>query len=429
MEKAKVSFVTLGCKLNFSESSWLSNDFEKQGFVSAPKGEPADVYIVNTCAVTASAEKKCRGTLRSLRRKHPDAVIAAVGCMSQLRADGIAAMPEVDLVLGSAEKFHAVASIQTFLQTREKAKQTSGIRQTGEFFGSFSSGSRTRSFLKIQDGCDHFCSYCTIPLARGRSRSADIQTTVELAQRALGTGAKEIVLTGVNIGDFGRQSGESLFQLLLRLVGLKGLQRLRLSSIEPELLSREIIELVYNCEKLMPHFHLPLQAGNNEVLKAMRRRYRRQLVAQLIRDIHTLMPHAFIAMDVIAGYPTETSEQFDDALEAINEMNISCLHVFPFSPRPDTAAAGLKPVYHPDELRRRTQALLHLSEEKQKAFYLANKGVKAKVLFESTLSKGMLSGFTENYLEVRTPYRKEYVNEIIPVTLDTLNEEGIFVAI
>ena len=426
MKEKSVSIITLGCKLNFSESSSIGRSFASAGYTLKNDASKADVFIINTCAVTASAEKKCRTAIRRARKDNPRAVIAAVGCMCQLRADSLAAMPEIDIILGSSEKYDAAEAIEDFSKTRQPQLGISDILKSEQFTATYSSGDRTRSFLKIQDGCDHFCNYCTIPYARGRSRSDSIQNSIRLAYEIVERGAKEIVLTGVNIGEFGKYSGESLHELLLRLHEVKGLERLRISSIEPELLSTKIIKLASESELIMPHFHIPLQAGSNKVLKDMKRPYLREKFKDLLIEIFDLMPLACVAADIIAGYPTENAEDFEDALAFVERLNISYLHVFPFSPRPGTPAARLKAVYAPGEIKKRTNSLLEISLRKEKAFYTKNLERTAKVLFESSVHQGKISGLTENYLEVISPYNQSYINSVISVKLDYLNENGKF---
>ncbi|TLX76012.1 tRNA (N(6)-L-threonylcarbamoyladenosine(37)-C(2))-methylthiotransferase MtaB [Labilibacter sediminis] len=423
----KVAFHTLGCKLNFSETSTIARALMEEGFTKVKYDEFADVYVINTCSVTEIADKKCRQAIKKAIKQNANAFVVVTGCFAQLKPKDISEIPGVDLVLGSNEKFK-MADYFGDLQKKASGEIHAGkITTNKEFFPSYSMGDRTRTFLKVQDGCDYYCSYCTIPLARGKSRNADVKTTVELARKAAREGAKEIILTGVNIGDFGKSTNEKFLTLIQGLDEIEEIERFRISSIEPNLLTDEIIEFVAKAEKFMPHFHIPLQSGSNKVLALMKRKYNRELFAQRVEKIKTLLPHAFIGVDMIVGVRGETKAHFDDALKFINELEISQLHVFTYSERPNTKALTIDHVVPVEERKLRSQILHQLSDKKTHYFYKQFEGHTAKVLFEGSENGGMMNGFTENYLKVKIPYNESLKNQIKEVKLCSfIAEEMVF---
>lgn len=408
----RIAFHTLGCKLNFAESSALAKRFEQAGCTIVPTEEAADLYVINTCTVTADAEKKCRQFIHRIHRRHPQAEIAVTGCFAELRGDEIRAMDGVTYVLGTADKTQLIAMVNRQAAARND-DPAAGFTPIHSAIG------RTRSFFKVQDGCDNFCSYCAIPYARGRSRSAGIAQTVEAAGRIAAEGYKEVVFTGVNIGDFGRKNGERFADLLRALLRIDGIVRWRLSSIEPDLLDSEIIELVAAEPKLMPHFHIPLQAGSDAVLHAMRRRYDTAFFARKVEEIRRNLPHAFIAADVIAGFPSETAADFEDGYRFIESLPISALHVFSYSARPEAAAYRMANAYAPAEKEARSRRLHRLSDAKKAAFYERFSGQTAVVLWESERLGDEMLGYTENYLRVAAPFDAAKINTLESVRLDT----------
>jgi len=407
-----IAFHTLGCKLNFSETSYLSRLCTKKGFRIVGFGKEADFYVIHSCTVTEVAEKKCRTLIRSIKKRAPHSKTAVIGCYSELRKAELEAMPEVDFVLGTFDKYALPDLLADFSEKHHNQRDTSN------FVPTFSSGDRTRTFLKIQDGCDYFCSYCAVPHARGRSRSNTIAETVALARQAMDAGAMEIVLAGVNVGDFGKQHGETFLELLQALDAIEWDGRIRLSSIEPELLSDEIIRFVASSRHLMPHFHIPLQSGSDKILKLMRRRYSRALFAQRIETIRQILPFACIAVDVIVGFPEETEADFLDTYNFLNDLEISYLHVFPYSKRPNTPAAAMPNQVPPAQRKERSKILHRLSDEKKLQFIRSNIGRTEKVLFESEHSKGNMYGFTRNYIKVATAFDKSLINKEVEVVLD-----------
>jgi len=411
-----VAFHTLGCKLNFSETSSLSRMLEKEGFEKKEFSEQADVYVINTCSVTDNADKECRQLVRRIQRKAPASFVVITGCYAQLKPDEIAGIPGVDLVLGAAEKFNIVQHIRD-LSKGDTAKICScDIGDVSGFHSSWSVNDRTRTFLKVQDGCDYNCSFCTIPLARGRSRSDTIQHVVSHAESLAKTGVKEIVLTGVNLGDFGKSPAgreETFFDLVRALEEVEGIRRYRISSIEPNLLTNEIIEFVANSDVFMPHFHIPLQSGSNRILGLMRRRYQCELYADRVKRIKNLMPHAAIGVDVIVGFPGETDGDFRETFDFLHELDISYLHVFTYSERDNTHALTLQPVIPVHTRHERNKTLRNLSYMKQQYFTGQHSGQTRKVLFEHHTKNGMMEGYTDNYIRIATPYREEWVNEIV----------------
>lgn len=412
-----VAFYTLGCKLNFSETSTIARHLQEEGFTRVDFSDGADIYVINTCSVTETAEKKCRYTINKALRINPKAFIVVTGCFAQLKPENIVRMQGVDLVLGSNEKLD-MSFYQGSLEKLEKAEVHAGnIAKDKRFMPSWSSGDRTRTFLKVQDGCDYFCSYCTIPLARGRSRNATITDTMMQAREAGKAGAKEIILTGVNIGDFGKSTGESFFDLIKELEKVEEVERFRISSIEPNLLTEEIIRFVANSAKFMPHFHIPLQSGSDRVLKLMKRKYDTALFQSRLEIIHELVPDAFIGVDVITGVRGETNEAFEETHTFLSNLDISQLHVFTYSERPNTQALNIE-YSVPSKERKRRSALLHeLSAHKTKKFYQKFEHSKAKVLFEENASDGIMHGFTENYLRVECPFDEILANRITEVNL------------
>jgi len=405
LARKKVAFHTLGCKLNFAETSTISRSFPEDQFEKVKPGSKADIYVINTCSVTDIADRKCRQVIKKCIKESPDAVIAVVGCYAQLNPGEISSIPGVDLVLGTNEKFDAAA----FLQKTEKRKTTEihlcDPAIPDIFHPSFSMGDRTRSFLKVQDGCDYRCSYCTIPFARGHSRNQDIRSLVEEAEKIARKGIKEIVLTGVNIGDYGKSTGDNFASLLSELIKVDGIERFRISSIEPNLLTDEIISLTSESKKILPHFHIPLQSGSDNVLRLMRRRYRRDQFKDRIRTIRKNIPMAGIGVDVIAGFPGESDNDFEDTFSFLKEMPISYLHVFNFSERPGTLAEKMSGKVPFSIRENRSRRLISLSENKHLEFSEMNIGQTAEILFEHNRSEGMITGFTGNYLRSEYPWK------------------------
>ena len=429
-----VAFHTLGCKLNYSETSAISRQFEGDGYTPVKFTEGADIYVINTCSVTDFADRKCRKIVRQALRKAPDAKVVMIGCYAQLKPDEIAEIPGVDLVLGAADKFR----ILDFIDGLEKAPgkgmvQAGEVQEAKDFVNAFSFGDRTRSFLKVQDGCDYKCSFCTIPQARGFSRSDSVKSVVIDAMAIADMGVKEIVLTGVNIGDFGHrlvgegdfaQKQEQFIDLIKALDKVEGIERFRISSIEPNLCSNEIIEFVAQSKRFAPHFHMPLQSGNDKQLKMMRRRYKRELYVDRVRTIKTLMPHCCIGVDVIVGFPGETEEDFLETYRFINELDITYLHVFTYSERANTLASEMIDIVHVEERRRRNEMLRILSEKKRLHFYRQFEGQSRPVLFEAHKNKQLISGFTDNYIKVESAYQSGLINEVVEVKMGAVNEDG-----
>lgn len=414
-----VAFHTLGCKLNFSETSTLSRVLEADGFVKKEFDEQADVYVINTCSVTENADKECRQLVRRIQRRAPESFVVITGCYAQLKPKEIAEIEGVDLVLGAAEKFNITEHLKE-LSKGDSAKICScDIEDVEGFNASYSINDRTRTFLKVQDGCDYTCSFCTIPLARGHSRSDSIEGVLNNVTELTQTGAKEIVLTGINLGDFGKGTNggkkreESFYELVQALDEKEGIDRYRISSIEPNLLTDEIIDFVAQSKRFMPHFHIPLQSGSNEILGGMRRRYRRELYADRVERIKSLMPHCCIGVDVIVGFPGETDELFKETFDFLHQLDVSYFHVFTYSERSNTLATEMKGAVPMHIRNERNKALRNLSYQKMQYFTAQNNGQRRKVLFESADKNGMMEGFSDNYIKVRTPYRAEWVNEIV----------------
>jgi threonylcarbamoyladenosine tRNA methylthiotransferase MtaB len=422
----KVAFYTLGCKLNFSETSTISRLFEDAGFAKVDFEDSPDVFVINTCSVTDNADKKCKQLVKKALKVNPNAFVTIVGCYAQLKPEEIGKIPGVDLVLGANEKFDILAYLEQTDKKEEAQVSYQNIKETKEFIPSFSYGDRTRSFLKVQDGCDYFCSFCTIPLARGKSRNASILETLVEAEKIAQTEIKEVVLTGVNIGDFGQGEGENFFQLIQALDKVDGIDRFRISSIEPNLLSNEIIDFsLTDSRKFVPHFHIPLQVGNDRILKAMRRKYERSLYAERVTQIKSLRTDCCIGVDVIVGFPGETDEEFLDSYNFIQSLPISYIHVFTYSERANTSAPKLGE-FVPMEKRKERSKMLHiLSDKKKRAFYEENVGTERTVLFEAEEEEGMMYGFTENYVKVKTPFNPELVNNFRKVRLKSIDRDGI----
>lgn len=422
-ENKIAAYYTLGCKLNFAETSTIGRILAEQGIRKVRPGEKADICVVNTCSVTELADKKCRQAIRRIGKQHPGAFIVVTGCYAQLKPEEVAHIEGVDLVLGAEQKLDILMYLDN-LKKRETegtviASKTKDIRT---FSPSCSADDRTRHFLKVQDGCDYFCSYCTIPFARGRSRNGTIASMVKQAEEVAAKGGKEIVLTGVNIGDFGKSTGETFIDLIRALDEVEGIIRYRISSIEPNLITDEAIDFVARSKRFAPHFHIPLQSGSDDVLKLMRRRYDTALFRHKIEKIKKVMPHAFIGVDVIVGTRGETDAYFENARTFIESLDISQLHVFSYSERPGTQALKIDYIVDPQTKHTRSQQLLDISDRKLHAFYEAHIGRQANVLFEQTRKGGMMHGFTENYIKVEIPYDGSLVNETKRVTLGGWNE-------
>ncbi|MCW0484459.1 tRNA (N(6)-L-threonylcarbamoyladenosine(37)-C(2))-methylthiotransferase MtaB [Gaoshiqia sediminis] len=422
----KAAFFTLGCKLNFSETSTIARHFEVMGFERVDFKEQADVYVVNSCSVTAESDKKSRNIIRQAIRRNPNAVVVVTGCYAQLQADAIKEIKGVDYILGTNAKFRMTDFMNGLQKRNETFVLLQSQQKNKDFFHAVSWGDRTRSFLKVQDGCDYFCTYCTIPFARGRSRNDKISNTVAEARETVAQGIKEIILTGVNIGDFGKSTNEKFIDLLRGLDEVDGLERIRISSVEPNLLNDEIIDFVATSKRIMPHFHLPLQSGSNDVLQLMQRKYNRELFAERVHKIKSVLPNAFIGVDIIAGTNGETEAFFLDSYNFVKGLDVSQLHAFPYSERPGTKALEIKPVVPVDERKRRTHQLIMLSEKKLRAFYEQHAGQVRRVLFEDEHDNGRLKGFTDNYIRVEADYRPELVNQVCPVKLSEINNEGNF---
>ncbi len=416
-----VAFQTLGCKLNFAETSTLARDFSSHGYAQVGIDHSADLYVINTCSVTENANKKARKAVRRALRKSPQAKVAVIGCYAQLNPQEIADIPGVSIVAGAEDKFNLIEKIESEELIGQPVILNSEIDYVTHFHPSYSMGERTRSFLKVQDGCDYTCSFCTIPLARGKSRSADIADTLLQAREIAETGIKEIVLTGVNVGDFGKSHGESFFELIQELDKVEGIERYRISSIEPNLLTDEIINFTANSEKFLPHFHIPLQSGSDQVLKAMRRRYKSDLFVRRINKIKTIMPDACIGVDVIVGFPGESEENFQETYELLKQLDVSYLHVFSYSQRDNTDAVKIEPKVSQQTIAERSKILHRLSMKKKRQFYENNTGKIRQVLFE-TYEEGILSGHSENYISVSIKGNEDKVNQIIPVKLVRLED-------
>ena len=422
-QNKKAVYYTLGCKLNFSETSTIGKILKEAGVRTARKGEVADICIVNTCSVTEVADKKCRQAIHRLAKENPGAFIVVTGCYAQLKPGQVADIEGVDLVLGAEQKGDLIKYLGDMQKREHGEAVTTASKDIRKFSPSCERGDRTRYFLKVQDGCDYFCSYCTIPFARGRSRNGSIADIVKQAEEVAAEGGKEIVITGVNTGDFGKSTGENFFELVKALDEVEGIERYRISSIEPNLLTDEIIEFVSKSKRFMPHFHIPLQSGCDEVLKLMRRRYDTALFAEKIQKIKSLMPDAFIGVDVIVGTRGETEEYFEKAYQFIKGLDVTQLHVFSYSERPGTQALPIDHVVSPAEKHERSQRLLAISDEKTKAFYRKHIGREMKVLMEHSKEGVPMHGFTNNYIRVEIKRDNELDNRIITVRLECFNED------
>ena len=417
-------YYTLGCKLNFSETSTIGKILREAGVRTVRKGERADICVVNTCSVTEMADKKCRQAIHRLVKQHPGAFVVVTGCYAQLKPGDVAKIEGVDVVLGAEQKKDLLQYLGDLQKHEAGEAHTTAAKDIRSFAPSCSRGDRTRFFLKVQDGCDYFCSYCTIPFARGRSRNGTVASMVEQARQAVAEGGKEIVLTGVNIGDFGKTTGETFFDLVKALDEVEGIERYRISSIEPNLLTDEIIEFVSHSRRFMPHFHIPLQSGSDDVLKLMRRRYDTALFASKIKKIKEVMPDAFIGVDVIVGTRGETDEYFEDAYRFIAGLDVTQLHVFSYSERPGTQALKIDHVVASEEKHKRSQRLLTLSDEKTQAFYVRHIGQTMPVLMEKTKAGMPMHGFTANYIRVEVENDPSLDNKMVDVLLGELNEDG-----
>lgn len=414
---------TLGCKLNFAETSTIAQHLQQKGVRRAHGGEVPDICVVNTCSVTEEADKKCRQLIRRLVRRYPDALMVVTGCYAQLKAKEIAEIPGVHIVLGSDQKLKLAEYVEEWIANRKALVEVTPLKDIKQFYPSCSRGDRTRYWLKVQDGCDYYCSYCTIPRARGRSRSGTIESLVAQVRGVAQEGGKEIVITGVNIGDFGKNTGETFIDLIKQLDEVDGIERYRISSLEPDLLTDEIIEWVAGSKRFMPHFHIPLQAGSDEVLELMRRHYDTALFAHKVQKIKEVMPHAFIGVDVIAGARGETDELFERSYHFIDGLDVTRLHVFPYSERPNTLALNIEPVVDVKTKSLRTNRLIALSEKKLRAFTERFAGTTRKVLYEQPREGMPMHGFTDNYLRVETPFRAEYINGVADTRLDKIIDD------
>jgi threonylcarbamoyladenosine tRNA methylthiotransferase MtaB len=426
----KVAFYTLGCKLNFAESSSIARSLEPMGFARAEFQDNPDLFVINTCSVTEQADKKCKKVVREAKKVNPSSTVVIIGCYAQLKPEEISAIPGVDLVLGANEKFQLPELLPPYLNrvSADLPKLiASEIRYDLDYHASYSVNDRTRTFLKVQDGCDYPCSYCTIPLARGQSRSDTVEKVLGLIEEISAKGVKEIVLTGVNIGDFGIQNGkrvETFFQLVQAIEEKSSIQRFRISSIEPNLLTSEMITFLGASKKFVPHFHIPLQSGSNSVLRLMKRRYQRELYVDRVSSIKEVMPNACIGVDVIVGHPGETPELFIETYEFLNSLDISYLHVFPYSERPNTYAVDIKPKVDGMQKAERSKMLHILSDKKRRAFYESQAGLKGQVLFEESAVPGTMEGFSENYVRVVVPFDPLQINTIQEVRYKAVNEHG-----
>ena len=421
----KVAFYTLGCKLNFSETSTIARQLADAGFAKVDFQESADIYILNTCSVTENADKKCKQLVKKALGFNPKAFIVIVGCYAQLKPEEIALINGVDLVLGAQEKFNITEYLENTDKKEETHIENKSIKETKEFIPGYSIGDRTRTFMKIQDGCDYFCTFCTIPLARGKSRNASINKTLVEAKKIAQTNVKEVVLTGVNIGDFGQGGEENFYQLIQELDKVKGIERFRISSIEPNLLTEEIIEFVSKSDKFVPHFHIPMQSGSDFLLQSMRRKYDKALYQSRIEKIRELMPNCSIGVDVIVGFPGETDEIFEETYQFLVDLEVSYLHVFTYSERANTTAVKMKEVVPVPTRKERSKRLRILSEKKKKAFYLKNEQQTEEVLFEADHEHGMMNGFTSNYVKVKAPYNPLITNLVVPVKMTQVDRDGL----
>jgi len=430
VNQKKVAFYTLGCKLNFSETSTIARNFQQEGFERVDFEEVADIYVINTCSVTENADKQFKLIVKKALKNNEKAFVAAVGCYAQLKPEELAAVDGVDLVLGATEKFKITDYLNDLSKNDLGEVHSCEIEEANFYVGSYSIGDRTRAFLKVQDGCDYKCTYCTIPLARGISRSDELENVLKNAKEISQQGIKEIVLTGVNIGDYGKgefgnkKHEHTFLELVQALDVVEGIERLRISSIEPNLLKNETIEFVSKSRTFVPHFHIPLQSGSNEVLKKMKRRYLRELYVDRVNKIREVMPDACIGVDVIVGFPGETDEHFLETYHFLNDLDISYLHVFTYSERDNTEAAEMEGVVHGNVRSKRSKMLRGLSVKKRRAFYESQLGTTRTVLFEAENKEGYIHGFTENYVKVKTPWNPELVNTLHEIKLTRIDEDG-----
>ena len=437
MSKGKVAFHTLGCKLNFAETSTIARDFSSKGFEKVTFSEPADIYVINTCSVTENADKETKTIIRSALKQNPDAFVAIVGCYAQLKPEEIIKIEGVDLVLGATEKFKITDYIHDLTKKDLGEVHSCEIVDADFFVGSYSIGDRTRAFLKVQDGCDYKCTYCTIPLARGISRSDSMESVLRNAKEISEKNIKEIVLTGVNIGDYGKgefgnkKHEHTFLELVQNLEKVDGIERLRISSIEPNLLKNETIDFVSKSKTFVPHFHIPLQSGSDKLLGLMKRRYKRETYTNRVEQIKATMPHACIGVDVIVGFPGETDELFMETYNYLNDMDVSYFHVFTYSERANTKAAEMADVVDRGVRKKRSKMLRILSAKKKRAFYESQLGTRTRVLFEGDNKEGWIHGFTENYIKVKTHWNPELVNQIQDIRLTEIDEDGLvrFVAL
>ncbi|EKD31790.1 MAG: hypothetical protein ACD_77C00249G0002 [uncultured bacterium] len=422
----RVAFLTLGCKLNYSETSSIARQFVEHGYEKVPHNKEADIYVINTCSVTEHADKKCRTAIRKLHKQNPDAIVAVTGCYAQLKPDEILDIEGVDMVLGADQKENLFIKVSKLQQEQESGERrvkrvarsfSCAISTVETIFPAYSSDDRTRSFLKVQDGCDYHCSYCTIPLARGKSRNLPLDSIIKEAVEIASRGIKEVVLTGVNTGDFGKSTGEKFSELLKKLEEVSGVERYRISSIEPNLITPEIIEWISKSRKFLPHFHIPLQSGSDKILALMRRRYNTELFEKRVELIRSHMPHAFLGIDVIVGFPGEGEEDFLDTYRFLERIHPSFLHIFPYSKRTNTPAASFNYQVSETDKRDRVTRLTELSGRLNSNFELQNKGRKENVLFESSQKGGKMFGYTGNYIRVEHVYDKELIGKIVEVTI------------
>ncbi len=417
----KVSFYTIGCKLNFSETATISRLFEKENFEKVNFNEKADIYVINTCSVTKNADKKSRNIIKKIVNKYPKSFVAVVGCYAQLKPEEISNLKGVDIILGTNEKFNLIKYVKNLRKNKIPEIYSCETSEIKNFFSSYSLDERTRSFLKIQDGCNYKCTYCTIPMARGKSRNDSIKNIVKTAEEISKKGKKEIVLTGVNIGDFGRSTNENFLNLIQELDKIEKIERFRISSIEPNLLSDEIIDFVGISKKFVPHFHIPLQSGINRILKLMKRPYNVELFENRIKKIKNIMPDAFIGVDVIVGFPSETEDDFQKSIALLKSLDISDLHIFSYSQRENTKAILMKDQILKKVINERSKILRKLAEEKKNFFYKKNEGKFKKVLFESRNIENKIIGFTDNYLKVATKFDENLINKIFKLKIENLS--------
>ena len=420
----RVAFHTLGCKLNFAETSTLAGKFLEQGYERVDFNEEADVYVINTCSVTSKADRKSKEAIKKARNRNPQAKIVAVGCYAQLQSEKIANIEGVDLILGSNEKFRILEYLQNYEAKEEPEIHTCALDDAVKYYPSYSKGDRTRSFLKIQDGCDYACTYCTVPLARGKSRNQSIWSILDEASCIADSDIKEVVLTGVNIGDFGKSTGESFYELINQLEKVGGIERFRISSIEPNLLNDEIIRFVTQSEKFLPHFHIPLQSGCNEILAKMKRRYRRELLIDRLEQIKKHIPGAFVGVDVIVGFPGEDRDKFRETFQFLEDLDASYYHVFSYSQRPGTPAAQMSGKVPAEEIKQRSREVQQLAERKKQKFYRQHLGETRKVLFENKSDNGSITGFTDNYIKVEADGNDNLQGKIRDIMLKSINSQG-----